>query len=87
MEHLLTEVLGKVEVRTIIGCSAAVAGATILGVAGVPGATMAMPTTSTTLGVFESSRLPRWFLAFVPRILPLFTFPLFPFFLLSFFLF
>jgi hypothetical protein len=49
--------------------SAAVAGTTILGVVGVPGATITMPTTSTTIGVFESSRLPRWFLAFVPSTL------------------
>ena len=55
--------------------------------AGVPGATISMPTTSPTIGVFESSPLPRWFLAFIPSILPLFTFPLSPFFLLSFFLF
>ena len=64
-------------------CSAAVAGQTVLGVAGVPGAGITMPTSSTTMRVFESSRLPRWFLAFVPRALPLFSFPLFSFFLCS----
>ena len=81
------EVLGKVGVIVMTGCSVAVAGSTILDFAGVPGATISMPTTSPTIGVFESSPLPRWFLAFIPSILPLFTFPLSPFFLLSFFLF
>ena len=87
MEHLLMEVLGKVDVIVMTGCSVAVAGTTILDIAGVPGATLAMPASSTSMGVFEPSRLPRWFLAFIPSILPLFTFPLSPFFLLSFFLF
>lgn len=60
MVRLLTEVLGKVEVIVITECSVAVAGTAILGIAGVPGVTVSMPTTSSlSLGVFESSGLPR----------------------------
>ena len=91
---LVMVVLGKPQKRDFSNlflveaeCSATVTGSSILFIAGVPGVSMTMPAASSTMGVFESSRLPRWFLAFVPRILPLFTFPLFPLFLLSFFLF
>ena len=76
MERLPMEVLGKVGEIVIEDCSVAVAGATILGIAGVPGVTMTLPTSTTAVGVFGSSRLLRWFLPFVPRILPLFSFPL-----------
>ncbi|NEP84972.1 MAG: hypothetical protein F6K39_46855 [Okeania sp. SIO3B3] len=37
--------------------SVAVAGTTILGIVVVPGVTITMPTTSTTIGVFGLSRL------------------------------
>ena len=85
---LVMVVLGKPQKRDFSNlflveaeCSATVTGSSILFIAGVPGVSMTMPAASSTMGVFESSRLPRWFLAFLPRPLPLFSFPLFPFFL------
>ena len=52
MERLRTEVLGKVGETIAIECSVAVAGPTVLGIAGVPGAFIAMLISATTVGVF-----------------------------------
>ncbi len=56
-ELLMMVVLGKLEVIVIKDYSVAVAGATVLGIAGVRGATIFMPTSSTTVVVFVSSCL------------------------------
>ena len=65
MEHLLTEVLGKLEVVVVKECSVAVAGTAILEIVVVPGASITMPMIFTTIGVFGLSHLPRWFLLLI----------------------